>query len=1115
MDNARTRLTRACGLVLAASMLLAPGLVAQTGSVAGRVLDAQSGQVVPAAQVFIADLDIGVLTQQNGSYILLNVPAGPREVTVQRIGYRQVAQSVTVVAGETAVLDFRITEQALQLDEIIITGTPGGTQRRAIGNTVSTVGVSDITQDVAITNFQDLLSGRTPGVQFARLSGNVGTGSPIRIRGVGSFNLGASPLIYVDGVRVNNDVTGGPTLGGTTGQVNVLDDFNPEDIESVEIIKGPAAASLYGTEASAGVIQIITKKGREGAPEFNLSVRQGTNYMRDPANRVLGTMWTCPTDDQPGGANAGCPTRADLVPYNMYDEANNYIRTGYFDWPTENLYQNGHSQSYNLDVRGGTQTVRYFLSANYDNEEGFVWYNTDETFRLRANVGVVFNDHFSLDVSSGYVDGYTRFEAATTSDGGVIQDMFWSNGYYLDRITPFDITAAELSTRHCAGGATCGPNPRLGGFQEHLPSEVATDTEATRDYARFTGSATLNITSGEIALGSARLNLNQRIIGGVDRGWDVNRNLFLRETYVPDDAMFSYCANRGPGCVPATWGNVYTETATGEMTFAKPVTSEYSFDYAITAALQANDALRFNTSLGAQYNVREVENFANSGQGFASTVSETINQISQANIATTYSLIQNKSLGFYIQEEIGWNDRLFITGALRFDDNSTFGTESEARRYPKVSGTWLISEESFWNIDAINSLRIRGAWGKAGRQPSSLAQFNVFAAVPGPGGAPAIRMQSPGNVAVEPEVSTEIEGGFDIAFLDDRLSGSFTYWTREDKNALLAIPLASSYGFPGSVDRNIGQIDNWGWEAQLSARVFESQQLTFDLDLGVDHTDNEIKDIGTSTGGTTIVASQVKIGLPWPNISSPNVVTRAGFDNSLPACTAALVAANTLCTYQLNAFNQRVWAYCDLGVDLAPAGSTPEEINRYGRVAGGQEIQCTGNTGRNIFAGRGFATYVWSVAPRVTLLDNQLQIFALAEGQYGRTGADNAHAWGHIYNNSQVSRVEDDAAWVAADRANSTACGWDKCLYDADFWKLREVGARYTLPQSWIQRTGASRASLAFSARNLWTIWQAQSHINGHPVTDPEFGNISANGSSNFWEQPALTSLNVTLRVTF
>ncbi|HUP53478.1 MAG TPA: SusC/RagA family TonB-linked outer membrane protein [Longimicrobiales bacterium] len=1112
MDNfTRSRLTRALGVAAAGVLLLAPGLVAQTGSIAGRVTDAQSGSTIPAAQVFIQDLDIGVLTQQNGSYILLNVPAGPREVTVQRIGFRQVVQTATVVAGQTAVLDFRITEEALQLDEVIVTGTPGGTARRAIGNAVTTVSVADVTQDVAISNFQDLLSGRTPGVQFTALGGNVGTGSPIRIRGVSTFTLGAQPLIVVDGVRVNNATDAGPRTGesggaGNPGEVSVLNDFNPEDIESIEIIKGPAAASLYGTEASAGVIQIITKKGRQGAPEFNVSVRQGVNYMSDPAGR-LGTYWTCenPGASSPTSANA-CTSRDQLVPYNMYDEANNYIRLGYFPYPTENLFQNGHTQGYNVDVRGGTEAVNYFLSANYDKEEGFVYYNVDETFRLRANVGVVFNENFSLDVSTSIVDGSNELTSGTISDGSEWQDLVWSNGTFLDRITPF---------------GTPGSNPRLGGFQEHLPSDIA-DTEATRDYTRFTGSATLNFRTGEFNLGSVGARLTQRAVLGLDKGWDINRNLFLQEDGIIPQSLIDYCASAerialtgGPAdCAPTTWGAQYTETSAGEMHYQRPINTNYSFDYALGLALDVSDDWSATSSVGAQYYVRIEDTFKNSGQGFASLLSTTINQISQSRISTEYEYIENKSLGLYVQQEIGWRDRLFLTGALRFDDNSTFGTEAPAQKYPKVSGTWVVSEEGFWNFDLVNSLRVRGAWGKAGRQPSALAGFNVYAAEPGPGGAPAIRPSSPGNPGVEPEIGTELEVGFDVALLDDRLSGEFTYYKKKTENVLLGLPLSDSYGFPGNVDTNVGRIDNWGWEAQLSARVYESDAFSFDVDFAGDHTDNEIKDIGDYAGSGI---TGIQIGMPWPNRTIDDRVVQAEWnDSGAPLCTAALLAAGTECQYGANAFGRGVIAYCDVGVSLAPEGTPASELGKYGLMPGGALEQCGAIPDRRIFAGRGFATYTWSVAPRVSLLDNQLQIFALAEGQYGRLGDDSGHLWGHNYNSSAVSRVEDDAWWVAQDRASGTGCNFDKCMFDASFWKLREVGFRYNLPQSIIARTGASRASLAFSARNIWTIWRAQDDLTGLAITDPEYGDPTAlTGGGNFWSQPPLTNLNMTLRVTF
>jgi TonB-linked SusC/RagA family outer membrane protein len=1092
----------------------APGVHAQTGSIAGRVLDAANGQPIPAAQVFISDLDLGVLSQQNGTYLLSNVPVGPRSVTVQRIGYRQLAQNVTVAAGQTVALDFRITEEALALDEIIVTGTPGGTQRRAIGNTVSTVSVAEVTQTVAVTNMQDLLGARTQGLRFNTLDGNVGAGSPITIRGAGSFaNSRNRPLVFVDGVRVDNSPDAGPDIADGS-QASVLNDFNPDDIESIEIIKGPAAASLYGTEASAGVIQIITKRGSEGAPEFNISIRQGVNYVADPAGK-LGTYWTCPLVPSPGDkvnasdANAACDTREELVPYNMYDEGNDYIRNGYFDWPTENLFQNGRSQGYNLDVRGGSQSVRYFLSANYDYEEGFVWFNHDETFRLRGNVGVVFSDQISLDVSTGYLDGYTRFEGATPSDGGIWQDLLWSNGYYLDRITPFG------SAGNCSTGSDCLPDPRLAGFQEHLPIDVA-ENEGTRDYNRFTGSATLNFNSGEFNLGGMTAALTQRAVVGIDRGVEINRILHLLEDGLVPQTVVDYCAR--PERVAAgllancatTWGSVYSETAAGEMQYERPIQTNLSFDYALTARLGVTDALDLNTSFGAQYYIDQRDEFSAHGQGFASPQSTTVNQLASAQTAIDYALVENRSLGFYVQEEIGWNDRLFLTGALRFDDNSTFGVDAPAAKYPKISGTWVISEESFWNLDLVNSLRLRGAWGRAGRQPGSTSNQDIYVAMPGPAGASGIRPSSPGNPQIEPEVSTELELGFDVAFLEDRVSGEFTHYWRRTEDALLGLSMLSSLGFPGSVDRNVGRIDNWGWEALLSARLYEGDLLSFDVDLTADYVNNEIKDLcQTGADGNQYCypgTTSIRIGYPTPNNITGNWVVDAEFDDSAP-----LNLSGT------NPFGRRIVPLCDAGVSLAPA-TLPAgyNANMYGVMPGGAWENCYTIRGRNVFAGRGFATHSFTVAPRIGLLNGELQIFALAEGQYGRIRTEDGHAWGHHYNNSQVARVQDDPVWAASRLLNSTGTQWTTNLYDGDFWKLRELGARYNLPVSLIQRTGAERASLSVSARNLITIWQAQKRIYDHVITDPEFGNpANASGAGNFRAQPPTVNLNVTLRVTF
>jgi hypothetical protein len=530
------------------------------------------------------------------------------------------------------------------------------------------------------------------------------------------------------------------------------------------------------------------------------------------------------------------------------------------------------------------------------------------------------------------------------------------------------------------------------------------------------------------------------------------------------------------------------------MYYERPVQQNLSFDYSLTLDTDVGDAWGLNTSFGAQYYADENDYFASNGTGFASPLSTTINQLSPATVTTSYSLVQNRSLGFYIQEEVSLNDRLFLTGAMRFDDNSSFGTDAPAQQYPKLAGTWVLSEESFWNFDVVNSLRLRGAWGQAGRQPSATSGQNIYVAIPGPGGAAAIRPASPGNPAVEPEVSTELEVGFDLAMFDDRISAEVTHYWRKDENALLSIPIPSSFGFPGSVSTNLGRIDNWGWEAIVGTRIVDNSTWSFDLDLAADYTNNKIMTLGDYPGTTRIA-----LGLPYPNHNEGDYVVSAQFD--------PLGDRN-------NAFGQAISAMCDEGVSLAPEGSDDPEA--WGRTEGGAIKPCGDIPNQNLYVGRSFFTHTFSIAPRISLLDNQLQIFALAEGKYGKLHTDNGSQWGHVYNNSKNSRLENDPIWTYSDKVNPGGqFTRTKTYFDADFWKLREVGARFSFPQAWVDGIGASRASVAFSARNILSIWRKQTDIYGAALADPEYGASSLSGTSNYWETPPLTSLNLTMRVTF
>ena len=269
-------------LWLLAVALSSGSAAGQQAIVAGTVVDEQ-GAPVANAQVYVEETGTGTLTNSQGAFRLA---VSPGEVTIRVVilGFRTETRTVTAPAEGVSV---SLVAAAINLDALVVTGTAGAVERRAVGTAIATINASDQVGLAPTPDVSQLINGRAPGVVVTPGTGMVGSGPTIRIRGASSFSLNTQPLIYVDGVRLDNGVGTGISIQGFgSGVVNRLNDVNPEDIESIEIIKGPAAATLYGTEASNGVIQILTKKGRSGAPEWGVTIRQGANWFHNAETRI-------------------------------------------------------------------------------------------------------------------------------------------------------------------------------------------------------------------------------------------------------------------------------------------------------------------------------------------------------------------------------------------------------------------------------------------------------------------------------------------------------------------------------------------------------------------------------------------------------------------------------------------------------------------------------------------------------------------------------------------------------------------------------------------------------------------------------------------------------------
>ena len=379
---------RAVGVLAMASLVGAPGLSAQGGTITGRVTDAGNGQPITSAQVFIQDLDLGALTQANGRYLMVNVPAGTQSVTVQRIGFRDATSNVTVGVGQTVVLDFLVTEAAIALDEVIVTGTAGGTRRRALGNTVARIDAGALAVR-PVTRIEEAVGSGIPGVRMIRPATSAGGASEIRIRSSNSLSLSLGPLIYVDGIRINTD----RVFANRNGATSRLQDIDPNTIESIEIIKGPAAATLYGTEASNGVIQIITKKGIEGETVFEVSLEGGANWQPHPSEN-FGLHWYVD------------PDTGEIRNHNMYEMLKQP------DFLGRDMWQYGPIQRFNVNARGGSSLFRYFAGISRDDVEGYSGIDYTESWNTQASITVVPYETLTFTINASRLAGSTRTPGA-------------------------------------------------------------------------------------------------------------------------------------------------------------------------------------------------------------------------------------------------------------------------------------------------------------------------------------------------------------------------------------------------------------------------------------------------------------------------------------------------------------------------------------------------------------------------------------------------------------------------------------------------------------------------------------------------------------------------------
>jgi TonB-linked SusC/RagA family outer membrane protein len=942
-----------------------------TGVIAGRVTDASVDAPLPGVSLQVEGTRLGAGTGNDGRYRISGLQPGTYTVVARRIGYNPQRQSVTVGGSGEATANFRLQASPIALDQVVVTGTAGAQEKRAIGNAVSTISAVEELSKSAAPNLSSLLNARATGVTVLPRTGRLGAGPSIQIRGRASLSLENSPLLYIDGVRVNNATATGPVgvsggLGGQGSQFGGrLNDLNPEDIESIEIIKGPAAATIYGTEAANGVIQVITKRGAaNAAPQLTMGVEVGTLSFYDAVNRIE--------------TNYVRDASGTVVPWHGLQQE---IDSG------RGFYRTGQTRRYNGSVSGGRDLFRYYVGGSYQNDLGIEPNNTLRQMAFRANVSAALRP--STDVAASI--GTVVLRNALGADFGA---------------SP--LLGAQVGHRNLF--------PATRGFFAVSPEIPQTLYDNRSNVSRFTGSVTVNNRPTEW--------FSHRAILGVDQSSEDARAL---ERFAPPQlaAVMS----------PAAAGGRIGQTIRNN--------SLFTADYSGSAKVKLTDAITSTTSAGGQFYRTELNTSFLGGQGFAGSGLTTVSAVA-TQVAATQTQILNTTIGAFGEQGFAWRDRLFVSAALRVDNNSAFGDDFKWITYPKVSASWVMHEEEFWGLDSwFQTMRVRAAYGASGRQPNAFAALRTFTPVTGPGGGTAVTPGSLGNPDLKPEVGKELEVGFE-AGLFNRLSLDFTYFTKTTTDVIVSQAVAPSAGFPGQQFRNIGEVSNSGIELSATLQALQRRNVSWEVTSKVSTNGDRIEDLG---------------GLP-------SVIATAGPSNQVGRPIG--------------------------GVYVRRIVSADRDANGFAT-----NILCQGTSGPVACATAPFL-YIGTPTPKLTgavtntvTVGRNLRLYALVDFRNGnlnynavellRCGAQLGVGLCDVnYNPNNY-----DVKYVAQARGQAVSQGTTEAFFqDASFVKLREVSATYTLPERWLGK----RASITLAGRELrtWTDYRGidpESNVNNAAAT--------------------------------
>ena len=989
------------------AILVSINTFAQTGIVKGVVVD-NNGEALYGTNVIVKGLSIGVITDFDGKFTINDVPIGSQIIEISFIGMQTQEIVVNIVSGTAVHLDVAMLENAVVLDDVIVIGY-GRRQKRDVTGAITSINSDDLA-DAVLPSLETCLQGRAAGVQVTTSNGMAGSSINVKIRGTNSISAGSQPLYVIDGIPVSN---GDYSANNTGAGFNALSDLNPNDIESIQILKDAAAASIYGSRGANGVVLITTKKGKAGKTKFNVNYYSG---VVQAANRIdlISASDHLALRDSARVRRGLDPESKDYIIFTPSNGApitrgmaDSIAAMGGSNWINKVL-RPGFVQELSASAQGGDEKTIFYMGMTYRDEEGFVLGNSYDRISGRINIENKASDKISIGTNMSV--SYSQNQRVPTGD---------------------------------AGG--------LGLAQQNLPYVPVYNEDGS--YYNPYGNPLWQLENWDFSANTFRS------ISGLYLNYKILDNLSFRSEFGVDfmnlgEDEFRFRNSQDTGSVSSAWDrrtNVFNYTTNNYFTYNSKIGDKQEADFTLGHSYQ-----RSNTS-GVGLNGWNFPNDNLTSPGSADPSDMTGYSYSTAFAFDSYFFRVNYKL----------NNKYLAGFSIRTDGSSRFGQDNRYGTFPAVSLGWIMSDESFIQaVETISFLKLRASYGLTGNANiDDYANLGFYSAVGGYNGAAAIIPSTLLNPALSWEKSIMLDVNIDYGFFNNRLSGSLTYYNKKSSDLLLQVTLPSSSGY-SKIWQNVGALTNNGVEFDLTSHNIQGD-FNWTTSFNVAYNHNVVTDVGdlppdafdNRSGGDARVIINHPVGIAylveWAGVQQAdgeialwNVDGTAVVDDDGNQVTESVDAGTEL--------------YYDLNGNLMTYDNPTGDFYGDNRKAVGSPFPKIVGGITNNFSYKGFdLSFLFVYQYGNTIYDDQAKRM-IGDWSSIAQRPEILDAYSESNPSLEVPDLNEYSTYV-----NST-----RFLYDASFLRLKNVSFGYSFSKQVCQKLRLGSLRIYVSGNNLWTLTQ-------------------------------------------